>query len=199
VTERDRFGIPGFVSDVSRVLIQLIEEACVVLSFLARSYSTHIICRLPRLREDVDNLLVSCNRDLEALPLPLSNDPQIEVLERVNMFCDVFKSFVNGTHEDKRLAQRNRALYAIFKSEIRGTAPDFRPFEYPEKYVPLDDIEGGMPLTKRNPGVNVMGIYDVQRVIKKYVLVFYCGSWTAAHLFIKGGWMGASEQRTIPG
>ena len=29
VTDRRRFGIPGFVSDVSRLLIQLIEEACV--------------------------------------------------------------------------------------------------------------------------------------------------------------------------
>lgn len=29
VTERHRFGIPGFVSDISRLLIQLIEETCV--------------------------------------------------------------------------------------------------------------------------------------------------------------------------
>jgi hypothetical protein len=29
VTDRHRFGIPGFVSDVSRLLIELIEEACV--------------------------------------------------------------------------------------------------------------------------------------------------------------------------
>ena len=29
VTDRRRFGIPGFVSDVSRLLIQMIEEACV--------------------------------------------------------------------------------------------------------------------------------------------------------------------------
>ncbi|OJA15787.1 hypothetical protein AZE42_14018, partial [Rhizopogon vesiculosus] len=89
VADRSRFGIPGFVSDVSRLLIQLIEEA------------------LPRLREDVDKLLASCIRDLDSLPPPLANDPQIEVLERVNAFCDVFKSFVNGSHEDKRLAQRN--------------------------------------------------------------------------------------------
>ncbi|OJA13651.1 hypothetical protein AZE42_06890 [Rhizopogon vesiculosus] len=148
VADRRRFGIPGFVSDISRLLIQLIEEA------------------LPRLREDVDRLLANCNRELDALPLPLTNDPQIEVLERVNAFCDVFKSFVNGSHEDKRLAQRNRALYAIFKSEIRGTAPDFRPFEKPEEYVPLDDIEGDMILTKRAPGVSAIGINDVRKIIK---------------------------------
>ncbi|OJA20284.1 hypothetical protein AZE42_13533, partial [Rhizopogon vesiculosus] len=146
VADRSRFGIPGFVSDVSRLLIQLIEEA------------------LPRLREDIDKLLASCIKDLDALPLPLANDPQIEVLERVNAFCDVFKGFVNGSHEDKRLAQRNRALYAIFKRDIRGTAPDFRPFDNPKEYVSLDDIEGKMTLTERDPGVKVMGIYDVRRL-----------------------------------
>ena len=143
---------------------------------ISRCHSTYIICRLPRLREDVDKLLASCNKDLDSLPPPLSNDPQIEVLERVNAFCDAFKSFVNGTHEDKCLAQRNRAHYAIFKSEIRGTAPDFRPFEKPEEYIPLDDIEGNMILTKRDPGVKAMGIYDVGKVIREYVLASCCNN-----------------------
>ncbi|KAG1748050.1 hypothetical protein EDB19DRAFT_1945533 [Suillus lakei] len=151
VTDRRRFGIPGFVSDVSRLLIQLIEEA------------------LPRLREDIDKFLAQCNKDLDALPPPLANDPQIEVLGRVNAFCDVFKSFVNGSHEDKRLAQRNRALYAIFKRDIRGTAPDFRPFDKPEDYVPLDDTEGKMTLTERDPGVKMMGIYDISKVIHESI------------------------------
>ncbi|KAG2155240.1 P-loop containing nucleoside triphosphate hydrolase protein [Suillus bovinus] len=151
VTDRRRFGIPGFVSDVSRLLIQLIEEA------------------LPRLREDIDKLLAQCNKDFDALPPPLTNDPQIEVLGRVNTFCDVFKSFVNGSHEDKGLAQRNRALYAIFKRDIRGTAPDFRPFEKPEEYVPLDDTAGKMTLTERDPGVKMMGIYDVRKVIHEAI------------------------------
>lgn len=151
VTDRHRFGIPGFVSDVSRLLIQLIEEA------------------LPRLREDIDKLLAQCNKDLDALPPPLANDPQIEVLGRINAFCDVFKSFVNGSHEDKRLAQRNRALYSIFKRDIRGTAPDFRPFEKPEDYVAMDDTEGKMKLTDRDPGVQMMGIYDISRVIQEAI------------------------------
>ncbi|KAG1816627.1 P-loop containing nucleoside triphosphate hydrolase protein [Suillus variegatus] len=151
VTERHRFGIPGFVSDISRLLIQLIEET------------------LPCLREDVDTLLAKCTKDFDELPPPLENDPQIEVLGRVNTFCDDFKSFVNGSHEDKSLAQRNRALYAIFKRNIRGTAPDFRPFNDPEDYVPLDDTEGNMTLTERDPGVKAMGIYDISRVIQEAI------------------------------
>ncbi|KAG1772028.1 P-loop containing nucleoside triphosphate hydrolase protein [Suillus occidentalis] len=148
VADRHRFGIPGFVSDISRLLIQLIEEA------------------LPRLREDIDKLLAQCNKDFDALPPPLANDPQIEVLGRINAFCDVFKSFVNGSHEDKRLAQRNRALYAIFKRDIRGTAPDFRPLEIPGTCPPLDDTQEKMTLTERDPGVKMMGIHDISKVIE---------------------------------
>ncbi|KAG1903478.1 P-loop containing nucleoside triphosphate hydrolase protein [Suillus fuscotomentosus] len=151
VSDRHRFGIPGFVSDVSRLLIQLIEEA------------------LPRLREDIDKLLAQCNQELGALPPPLANDPQIEVLGRVNAFCDVFKGYVNGSHEDKRLAQRNRALYAIFKRDIRGTAPDFRPFENTEDCPPLDDTKGKMTLTERDPGVKTMGIYEISKVIQEAI------------------------------
>ena len=82
---------------------------------------------------------------------------------------------MNGTHEDKRLAQRNRDLYDTFKSDIRGTAPDFRPFEKPEEYVSLDDVEEKMTLTIRDPGVKAMGIYDVRKVIKEYVFAFHYG------------------------
>ncbi|KAG1852536.1 hypothetical protein F4604DRAFT_1933686 [Suillus subluteus] len=146
VTDRHRFGIPGFVSDVSRLLIQLIEET-----------------------DDVDKLLAKCIKDLDKLPPPLANDPQIEVLGRVNTFCDVFKRFVNGSHEDKCLAQRNRTLYAIFKRDIRGTAPDFRPFSHPEHYVPLDDTEGNMTLSERDPGVKVVGINDIHKVIQEAI------------------------------
>ncbi|KAG2141892.1 P-loop containing nucleoside triphosphate hydrolase protein [Suillus clintonianus] len=151
VTDRHRFGIPAFVSDVSRLLIQLIEKT------------------LPCLRDDVDKLLAKCIKDFDELPPPLANDPQIEVLGRVNAFCDVFKSFVSGSHEDKRLAQQNRALYAVFKRDIRGTAPDFRPFNQPEAYVPLDDTEGNMTLTERDPGVKTMGIYDIRKVIQEAI------------------------------
>ncbi|KAG1812617.1 P-loop containing nucleoside triphosphate hydrolase protein [Suillus subaureus] len=151
VIDRRRFGIPGFVSDISQLLIRLIEEA------------------LPRLREDVDALLAKCTKDFDELPPPLENDPQIEVLGRMNAFCDDFKSFANGSHEDKRLAQRNRALYAIFKRDIRGTAPDFRPFNDPEDYVPLDDTEENMTLTERDPGVKMMGIYDIRKAIQEAI------------------------------
>lgn len=73
---------------------------------------------LPRLRQDVDALLTKCTKDIDDLPPPLGNDPQIEVLGRANAFCDVFKSFVNGSHEDKHLAQGNRALRGAYAAPL---------------------------------------------------------------------------------
>ncbi|KAH7921346.1 hypothetical protein BV22DRAFT_1107246 [Leucogyrophana mollusca] len=146
IQDRGRFGIPAFVSDVSKLLIKLIEDS------------------LPGLREDLDKLLEKCSKDLESLPASRANDPQIEVLTRVNAFCDSFRGAVYGT-SDKTLAQRNRGLYARFKKDIRGTAPDFRPFVDPERYKRIDDKE---PLDDHvvNPGVRTMGLLDVRKVIK---------------------------------
>ncbi|KAF8839209.1 hypothetical protein BDN67DRAFT_1012512 [Paxillus ammoniavirescens] len=142
VTDRGRFGIPAFVSDISALLVRLIERC------------------LPKLKQDVEQLLAACLADLNALPAPLSSDPQIEVLGKLNDFCAAFRAAVDGTGSDKRLAQRNRALYADFKRDIRGTAPDFRPFEQPERYKPFDALEPDETLEGRDPGVKTMGVLD---------------------------------------
>ncbi|KAF8839207.1 hypothetical protein BDN67DRAFT_970437 [Paxillus ammoniavirescens] len=147
-TDRGRFGIPAFVSDISALLVKHIEKS------------------LPKLKQDVDRLLASCLEDLSALPAPLSSDPQIEVLGKVNDFCAAFKSVVDGTGSDKRLAQRNRALYATFKKDIRGTAPDFRPFENPKDYTPFDTLEPDETLGDRDPGVQTMGLSEIRQTIK---------------------------------
>ena len=91
-------------------------------------------CSIPQLRQDVERLLASCLEEISTLPKPLEADPQIEVLVRVNAFCDAFKGVVSGSSSDKTLAQRNRTHYTIFARNIRGTSPDFRPFEQPTLY-----------------------------------------------------------------
>ncbi|KIK91551.1 hypothetical protein PAXRUDRAFT_830752 [Paxillus rubicundulus Ve08.2h10] len=149
--ERGRFGIPPFISQMSVLLVEHIEKS------------------LPKLRQDVEQLLASCLEDLYALPAPLTGDPQVEVLGKVNEFCAAFKSVVDGTSSDKTLAQRNRALYAVFKRDIRGTAPDFRPFERPEIYRTFDALEPDETLWERDPGVQTMGVLDVQNTIKESI------------------------------
>ncbi|KIJ12486.1 hypothetical protein PAXINDRAFT_171167 [Paxillus involutus ATCC 200175] len=151
VTNRGRFGIPAFVSDISALLVRLIERC------------------LPKLKEDVERLLASCLADLNALPPPLSSDPQIEVLGKLNDFCAALRAVVDGTSSDKGLARRNRELYGVFKRDIRGTAPDFRPFEQPNMYRPFDALEPDEIFGDRNPGVQTMGVSEVRQVIKESI------------------------------
>jgi hypothetical protein len=52
----------------------------------------------------------------------------------------------------------------IFKRDIRGTAPDFRPFERPERCTPFDALEPDETLGIGNPGVQTMGLSEVRQV-----------------------------------
>ena len=96
-------------------------------------------------------------------------DPQIEVLVRINKFCDALKGVVSGTSSDKSLAQRNRALYTIFAHDIRGTFPDFRPFEQPMQYKRIDALESEEATVVPNVKVQTMGVYDIRKTIKESV------------------------------
>ncbi|KAH0834801.1 P-loop containing nucleoside triphosphate hydrolase protein [Lanmaoa asiatica] len=147
VTNRGRFGIPAFVSDISVLLVSHIKKA------------------IPKLRQDVERLLASCLEEISTLPKPLEADPQIEVLVRVNAFCDAFKGVVLGVSSDKSLAQRNRALYTVFAQDIRGTSPDFRPFEKPTQYVAIDVLDSDEHVTVKNDRVQTMGVYEVRKTI----------------------------------
>ena len=123
---------------------------------------------LPQLRHDIEGLLTSCLQEIGTLPEPLEADPQIEVLARVNQFCDSFKGVVSGASSDKSLAQRNQALYTIFARHIRGTSPDFRPFEQPEQHTRIDPFESEEDVPA-NTKVMTMGVFEVGKVIKEYV------------------------------
>ncbi|KAG8216434.1 P-loop containing nucleoside triphosphate hydrolase protein [Butyriboletus roseoflavus] len=147
VTNRGRFGIPAFMKDISDLLVNHIRRA------------------IPQLKQDVERLLAACLEEISTLPKPLEADPQIEVLVRVNAFCDAFKGVVSGASSDKSLAQRNRALYAIFAQNVRGTSPDFRPFEAPTHHPQIDVLDSEEPAKVRNDQVQIMGVYDVRNTI----------------------------------
>ena len=107
--------------------------------------------------------------EISTLPKPLDADPQFEVLTKVSEFCDAFKGAVSGASSDKTLALRSRALYTLFARDIRGTSPDFRPFEFPTKYLLIDALDSEERSEVRNGLVRVMGLYDVRKTIKEYV------------------------------
>ncbi|EIW77518.1 hypothetical protein CONPUDRAFT_61569 [Coniophora puteana RWD-64-598 SS2] len=150
VTDRRRFGVPNFVADVSKLLMKLIQDS------------------LPYIRQQVDELIASTKEEMDLLPKPPSLDARVEVLSRINNFCESFKEAVSGTNAYKDLAQRNRAAYTIFKRSIRGTAPDFRPFERPYEYTdPINIPELREDITwPIDPRVSPMALYDVRKVVK---------------------------------
>ncbi|EIN04120.1 hypothetical protein PUNSTDRAFT_138850 [Punctularia strigosozonata HHB-11173 SS5] len=130
-TYPNRFGIPNFVSEISKLLMKVIEDA------------------LPKLRRTVADLLKENERQLAELPAPPSENPIVELLELVTNFCSELHQTVFGQHEDKRFVQKNRARYSMFKLAIRATAPDFRPFDDYTKYN-----EPESPLPEENDEIN---------------------------------------------
>ncbi|KAJ8519228.1 hypothetical protein ONZ45_g3813 [Pleurotus djamor] len=104
-----RFGIAHLVEDLSRLLVERIEKA------------------LPALKEQVEQLLESCVRDIDALPPGLSQEPQVEVLLRVSKFCTGVSEMIEAK-VTKEFVQRNRDSYRSFKLAIKDTGPDFRPY-----------------------------------------------------------------------
>ncbi|KDQ58274.1 hypothetical protein JAAARDRAFT_206926 [Jaapia argillacea MUCL 33604] len=154
VEDRTRFGIPSFVSNISKLLMDVIEKA------------------LPQLRVEVTKRLASCERHMTQLPKPLTTDPTNEVLARVTAFSSELRSAVNGEGNNKGFVQQNRASYLRFKGDIRGTAPDFRPFaNYSQYGRPLtpDGSRDGAPQVGREhvQRYKTMDLEDVRQVIKE--------------------------------
>ncbi|CAA7263847.1 unnamed protein product [Cyclocybe aegerita] len=110
MADRRRFGIPNFVTNVSALLVLLIEA------------------NLPSLRERIAVELEKCIREIEELP-PVSHvHPSTEVMLRVTEFCKGMQDAVLGERY-KEFVQANKRRYALFEQDIRMTTPDFRPFE----------------------------------------------------------------------
>jgi vacuolar protein sorting-associated protein 1 len=88
----------------------------------------------------------------------------------VTGFCADVRAAVDGESTDKRLVQSNRALYTIFKKAIRGTAPDFRPFEDHTLYTrpTMDDPElDDSRLDVYDPKVKILDLWAVRGVIQQ--------------------------------
>ena len=174
IIERGRFGIPCLVSNISKLLVELIETMSVELSYVEFLALNSLLSRLPKLKQDVYRLLLECHQALASLPKPLTIDPSAEIITRITNFCAGLGGAVYGDDE-KSLAQRNRKRYAEFKMHIHQTAPDFRPFVDHENYTKpffVDEEPAGWPNSgwQRSPHVvevETLGLRSVRTVIEK--------------------------------
>ena len=163
IEDRGRFGIPNLVSDLSEVLIRLVEEGYVIFLFLAGCLL--ILFSLPALQEKVNKLLSECQKNLDQIPPRMTVDPTTEILSRINAFCNDLSGAVSGDGI-KPLAQQNRKLYANWKTQIFSAAPDFRPFVKKEQYVkpvwPNTD-----PIAAPAQGIEPLDLTQVQEIINE--------------------------------
>ncbi|KAF8873236.1 P-loop containing nucleoside triphosphate hydrolase protein [Infundibulicybe gibba] len=156
IPDRRRFGIPNFVTDISRLLVGLIEK------------------NLPNLRRSVDDLLQKCAADLGDLPPRAKTEPSAEVLLRVTNFCRELSEAVSGT-SNKSFAQGNRRRYAEFKTDICRTRPNFQPFEayYSDSGVDTCYSDSGRPASSASAAssttTNLLNLHDVRVCIENSV------------------------------
>lgn len=98
----------------------------------AHGHANHICSRLPKILNDVATLHLSCVKQLQTLPPPITNDPGAFVLNLITKFCTEIEAHVRGSPEFAKLVQANKEAYEKFKIRIRSTAPPFVPYVSPE-------------------------------------------------------------------
>ncbi|KAJ7207815.1 P-loop containing nucleoside triphosphate hydrolase protein [Mycena pura] len=153
VTDRSRFGVDNLATFLSQLLVQRIES------------------NLPTLRNQLNDLLARYTAELLEIPPAPSSEPAAEILLRTTAFCKEFAAAVAG-NVHKGLAQSCRQLYQEFKTTIRNTCPDFRPFVgYTSFSTPVfADPEPQDPGATVGTDDNVpLDLLDVRKVIKESV------------------------------
>lgn len=93
--------------------------------------------RLPQVQDEVGKSIMSTRALLAQLPRPPSADPRGEIMTMLHKFTSDLELQVKGvsdaddsdSEDDVGLIQAMRPAQERFRMAIRGTAPNFRPFE----------------------------------------------------------------------
>ncbi|KAJ7653846.1 P-loop containing nucleoside triphosphate hydrolase protein [Mycena rosella] len=94
--------------------------------------------RLPQIQIELENAIQKTQDALQQLPKPPSSDPIGEIASLLHNFVGDLHVLLEGVPRADGLLQTIRPAQARFRRDIRGTAPDFRPFE-------LEITEGPQP------------------------------------------------------
>jgi hypothetical protein len=84
--------------------------------------------RLPEIQDELQKLIVATEDRIRLLPRPPSNDPVGDILQLITSFHRRIEQHVEGTPTKDGILQQIRPAQQEFKSSIRATAPDFRPY-----------------------------------------------------------------------
>jgi hypothetical protein len=104
-----------------------------------------ILDSLPGFQEELEKSTRDTEVKLEALPKEASKDPQTEISTLLHGFVTDLVKLVEGVPNKDGLLQSIRPAHEDFRSEIRGTAPEFLPFE--RRFVGVKKMEKARFLT----------------------------------------------------
>lgn len=82
---------------------------------------------MPKLRNEAASQLNTCLQRLKELPPAVTTEPTSYVLSLVTNLCRDVGLHVDGDPNAASFVQQNRRTYAVFKCDIRGSAPPFVP------------------------------------------------------------------------
>ncbi|CAK5274279.1 unnamed protein product [Mycena citricolor] len=85
--------------------------------------------RLPEIQVELEKTIQKTLATLQQLPKPPSPDPIGEVAGMMHSLVDEINRVIDGVPTADGLLQVIRPAQESFRSQIRATAPDFRPFE----------------------------------------------------------------------
>ena len=127
---------------------------------------------------DVEQQLRECKKQIDALPRAISTEPCSFVNTILMDFCDDIKAHMRGSPLFAELVQSNKKTYAVFKDQIRQTAPPFVPF-HPENLLSqecADFSKQYLPPAGPHRG-QMMYLRDVKdRILQCVIFSLFAGS-----------------------
>ncbi|KAF9459501.1 P-loop containing nucleoside triphosphate hydrolase protein [Collybia nuda] len=124
-THKDRFGTNHLISTLSTLLVGNVHDT------------------LPTINKEAERLLELTNTELATIPKEPDSEPATYMLRLISSFCDDIQRQVVGGFDVGTLVQENKESYAIFKKNIRETAPNFMPFPKPSSFVFGVEVSSG--------------------------------------------------------
>ena len=86
-------------------------------------------CRLPDLQVELKKLYRNTEQDLQLLPKPPSQNPCQDVLNLISNFTLDLSKHLEGIPDEEGLLQAIKRQQKYFRTAIRATPPNFRPYE----------------------------------------------------------------------
>jgi hypothetical protein len=119
--------------------------------------------RLPKLRDDAQQALAETLKGLGQLPPPPPDNPTVELLRLLTVFSTETKQWVDGAEQKEGLVRNYKRASAKFKSNIRRTGPNFKPFKDadeeisfgPFRNIPEDESSADLATASGVGGVDV--------------------------------------------